>query len=38
VAARAEINEAFVEVPTAMAGFFLVLHLHGTASVNTQNP
>jgi hypothetical protein len=34
----AEISEASVEVPTAMAGFLLVLRLHGTASMNTQDP
>jgi len=36
MAARAEINEVSVEVPTAIAGFQLVLRLPGMASLNTQ--
>ena len=34
MAARAEISEVSVDVPTAIAGFLLVLRLPGTASLN----
>jgi hypothetical protein len=34
---RAEISEVAVEVPTAIAGFLLVLRLPGMASLNTQD-
>jgi hypothetical protein len=33
----AEISEVAVEVPTAIAGFLLVLRLPGMASLNTQD-